>query len=105
MPVPVATVLTPMLSAGGKWQLRLATEAAGPHEPATAAAPASAPATVPVPAGQAHAPVPRPAAHVSGRPHLIRSERTPVTPAGSRRPAHTERPAAGRAAARPATGG
>ncbi|WP_369779086.1 phosphatase PAP2 family protein [Streptomyces sp. R33] len=106
VPVPVATVLTPMLSAGGKWQLRLTPEAAGLQEPAAAAAPATAPATVQAAAGQAHAPVPRPAAHVSGRPHLIRSERTPVTPAGSRRPAHTERPAAaGRAAARPAASG
>ncbi|MER6780113.1 MULTISPECIES: phosphatase PAP2 family protein [unclassified Streptomyces] len=108
VPVPVATALTPLLSAGGKWQLRLAdgapsTGPAGPQEPAAAPVPATAQAAA---TGSAHAPVPRPAAHVSGRPHLIRSERTPVTPAGSRRPAHTERPAtAARAAARPATGG
>ncbi|MFI6150756.1 phosphatase PAP2 family protein [Streptomyces sp. NPDC051109] len=109
VPVPVATALTPLLSAGGKWQLRLAGDAAaagtaaaaaGPQEPAAVPVPAAAQAAV---AGPAHAPVPRPAAHISGRPHLIRSERTPVTPVGSRRP-HTERPA-GRTAARPATGG
>ncbi|MER7761491.1 phosphatase PAP2 family protein [Streptomyces sp. NPDC097619] len=43
--------------------------------------------------------------HLAARPHLIRSERTPLTPAGSRRPAHahTERPGRS-AAARPVTG-
>ncbi|MFB6807575.1 phosphatase PAP2 family protein [Streptomyces sp. NPDC056387] len=101
VPAPVASMLTPLLSAGGKWQLRLPAGATGPQE---AAAPAGPP--VQAAAGAAHAPAPRPTAHISGRPHLIRSERTPVTPAGSRRPAHTERPAAaGRAAARPAAGG
>ncbi|MEV7615658.1 phosphatase PAP2 family protein [Streptomyces sp. NPDC089799] len=52
-----------------------------------------APVPVPVPApvavrAAAHAPAPRPAAHLTVRPHIIRSERTPATPAGSRRPAH-----------------
>ncbi|WP_079425459.1 MULTISPECIES: phosphatase PAP2 family protein [Streptomyces] len=85
---PVAAALTPLLSAGGKWRPR----------PAEAA-----PVAVPAPAG--HSPALRPAAHAhpASRPHLIRSERTPVTPAGSRRPAHTERAAA--RSARPATGG
>ncbi|MCB5167093.1 phosphatase PAP2 family protein [Streptomyces bambusae] len=40
----------------------------------------------------------------AARPHLIRSERTPVTPAGSRRPAHAER-AARNSSARPVAGG
>ncbi|GHE50350.1 phosphatase PAP2 family protein [Streptomyces vinaceus] len=107
VPVPVATALTPLLSAGGKWQLRLADEpspaggSAASQEPAATPVPVSAQAAA---AGAGHAPTPRPPAHVSGRPHLIRSERTPVTPVGSRRPAHTERPPAGRAAARPAGG-
>ncbi|MCX5197608.1 phosphatase PAP2 family protein [Streptomyces sp. NBC_00249] len=93
---PVAAALTPLLSAGGKWQPgRAATTEAG--------APAPAPAAPHVPAG--HSPAPRPAGHPAPRPHIIRSERTPVTPAGSRRPAHTERAAARGASARPATGG
>ncbi|MFD8985810.1 phosphatase PAP2 family protein [Streptomyces sp. NPDC059564] len=91
---PVAAALTPLLSAGGKWQLRRhADDESGPvpAQPAAAAG---------------HSPALRPATHPAGRhQHLIRSERTPVTPAGSRRPAHTERAAARGAAARPATGG
>lgn len=39
-------------------------------------------------------------------PHAVRSERTPLTPAGSRRPPHADRaPRAGAAPARPVTGG
>ncbi|MET9887296.1 phosphatase PAP2 family protein [Streptomyces sp. NPDC006430] len=102
VPAPVAGVLTPLLSAGGKWQLVPAARTVDPEEPAAPPAAATTPATT----GPGHTPASRPAAHLSGRPHLIRSERTPVTPVGSRRPAHTERPAtAARAAARPATGG
>ncbi|MFD0377126.1 phosphatase PAP2 family protein [Streptomyces sp. NPDC059525] len=88
---PVAAALTPLLSAGGKWQPRRAGAAEG------------APVAAQTAAG--HSPALRPAAHAhpGSRPHLIRSERTPVTPAGSRRPAHTERAAA--RSARPATGG
>ncbi|MER5934588.1 phosphatase PAP2 family protein [Streptomyces sp. NPDC002054] len=66
-----------------------------------------APATAPVPVGArtaAHSPAPRPTAHLTVRPHIIRSERTPLTPAGSRRPAHAER-AARNSAARPVAGG
>ncbi|MCX5379186.1 phosphatase PAP2 family protein [Streptomyces sp. NBC_00091] len=87
---PVAAALTPLLSAGGKWQ---------PGR--TAAVEDGTPA--PAPAG--HAPALRPATHPVSRQHVIRSERTPVTPAGSRRPAHTERATARGASARPATGG
>lgn len=73
--------------------------------PASASAPASA-ASAPASAQSAgHQPAARPAAHLSGRPHLIRSERTPVTPAGSRRPAHADRAPARGAAPRPAPGG
>ncbi|MFE2170083.1 phosphatase PAP2 family protein [Streptomyces sp. NPDC059447] len=105
MPAPVVTALTPLLSAGGKWQLRPVGDpgvepAAGPVAQPAATAAAAAVA--------AHSPAPRPAGHVSGRQHVIRSERTPVTPVGSRRPAHGERaPARGTtaAAARPVAGG
>lgn len=98
MPAPVVSALTPLLSAGGKWQLQRAVAAGDPAvDPAPAAAAHAA--------ASAHTPAPRPAPLLAGRPHLIRSERTPVTPAGSRRPAHTERAAARSAAARPATGG
>jgi membrane-associated phospholipid phosphatase len=49
----------------------------------------------------------RPAAHLAPSPHTTRSERTPVTPIGSRRPPHPDRVARGTstATARPATGG
>ncbi|MDA5286883.1 hypothetical protein NOD94_040985, partial [Streptomyces sp. Isolate_45] len=67
--------------------------------PVAVAAPAVATPTA------AHSPALRPAAHAPARPHLIRSERTPVTPAGSRRPAHTERAGTRGTAARPAAGG
>ncbi|MFD9355008.1 phosphatase PAP2 family protein [Streptomyces sp. NPDC060031] len=95
VPAPLTGVLVPLLSAGGKWQFRGPVETAEP-----AARPAAAAA---LPAG--HSPTPRPAAHIPSRPHLIRSERTPVTPAGSRRPVHAERAAARGTSARPVAGG
>lgn len=85
---PVAAALVPLVSAGGKWQLRR-----------TAEAPAATGAS------GGHAPAPRAVAHGAARPHVIRSERTPVTPVGSRRPAHTERAGARGTAARPVAGG
>ncbi|MCM1966829.1 MULTISPECIES: phosphatase PAP2 family protein [unclassified Streptomyces] len=130
VPEGLTGLLVPLLSAGGKWQLERA--AAEPSErqpaqpaqpvvvlrqPGTAEAaqvpvPASAPAPAPASASASasvqtagHQPAARPAAHLSGRPHLIRSERTPGAPAGSRRPAHAERAPARGAAPRPATGG
>ncbi|MET9385064.1 phosphatase PAP2 family protein [Streptomyces sp. NPDC002928] len=50
---------------------------------------------------------PRAPAHLAPGPHSTRSERTPVTPAGSRRPPHSDRLPRGTAAsaARPVTGG
>ncbi|AIR97563.1 phosphatase PAP2 family protein [Streptomyces glaucescens] len=50
---------------------------------------------------------PRTSALLAPGPHTTRSERTPVTPAGSRRPPHPDRMARGTAApaARPLTGG
>lgn len=99
MPAPLAGALTPLLSAGGKWQLHRADDT--PQEPAAVP---SAPAATGAVGG--HSPAPRPTVHPSARPHVIRSERTPVTPAGSRRPAHAERPGArGATAARPVAGG
>ncbi|MDF3300004.1 phosphatase PAP2 family protein [Streptomyces tropicalis] len=50
--------------------------------------------------------VSRPPAHLAPGPHTARSERTPVTPAGSRRPPHADRVPRGTApAARPLAGG
>jgi membrane-associated phospholipid phosphatase len=48
----------------------------------------------------------RPPAHLAPGPHTTRSERTPVTPIGSRRPPHPDRVARGTASAtaRPAAG-
>ncbi|MEV5320081.1 phosphatase PAP2 family protein [Streptomyces sp. NPDC052687] len=59
--------------------------------------------TVPPAAARA----PRTSALLAPGPHTTRSERTPVTPAGSRRPPHTDRLTRGTAApaARPLTGG
>ncbi|MER7826182.1 phosphatase PAP2 family protein [Streptomyces sp. NPDC096097] len=118
MPAPVVAALTPLLSAGGKWQLRpvtavstevvVGTATGAVEEPvpqpvrgAVTVAAAAAPAS----AVTAHSPTARPVVHPAGRPHVIRSERTPVTPVGSRRPAHTERAAARGTAARPVAGG
>ncbi|MEV8536947.1 phosphatase PAP2 family protein [Streptomyces sp. NPDC051211] len=74
---------------------------------------APAPAAAPAPVGARTATrsaAPRPTAHLAVRPHIIRSERTPVTPAGSRRPAHAAHAAhaeraARNPAARPVAGG
>ncbi|WP_330456943.1 phosphatase PAP2 family protein [Streptomyces sp. NBC_00820] len=69
---------------------------------ATAAEQASAPAREPVAAGRgARAPI-----HMAPGPHTARSERSPVTPAGSRRPPHADRlPRGSSPSARPLTGG
>ncbi|WP_328297861.1 phosphatase PAP2 family protein [Streptomyces sp. NBC_00435] len=116
VPEPLTGVLVPLLSAGGKWRLRPAPVAPATAEPLAPvrqpALPAPAEPAAPVPVGAAasaaapgHSPAARPATHLSARPHLIRSERTPATPAGSRRPVHAERAPVRGAAARPATGG
>ncbi|MEV7388979.1 MULTISPECIES: phosphatase PAP2 family protein [unclassified Streptomyces] len=62
-----------------------------------------APELEPVPSGRQ----PRAPIHLAPGPHTARSERTPVTPAGSRRPPHSDRLPRGTAtpAARPLTGG
>ncbi|MEU9184462.1 phosphatase PAP2 family protein [Streptomyces sp. NPDC048484] len=93
---------------------------------APAPTPASVPAAVPVapveapgalspgPAGDqepavrepvAAARPPRPPGYLAPGPHLARSERTPVTPIGSRRPPQSDRVTRGTASARPLTGG
>ncbi|MGW6575433.1 phosphatase PAP2 family protein [Streptomyces sp. NPDC054945] len=118
MPAPVVAALTPLLSAGGKWQLRPVTEVATEVVVGTATGAVEEPvpqpvrgavtvaaAAAPASAVTAHSPTARPVVHPAGRPHVIRSERTPVTPVGSRRPAHTERAAARGTAARPVAGG
>lgn len=47
----------------------------------------------------------RPGARLAPGPHTARSERTPVTPAGSRRPPHSDRVPRGTTSARPVAGG
>ncbi|MFI9564936.1 phosphatase PAP2 family protein [Streptomyces rishiriensis] len=89
--------------------------------PAPAPSP-SVPVAMPVPLAQLHAGqdeavaahepasparAPRAPAYLAPGPHTTRSERTPVTPVGSRRPPHSDRLPRGAAAsgARPLTGG
>ncbi|WP_405532054.1 phosphatase PAP2 family protein [Streptomyces avidinii] len=110
MPAPVVSALTPLLSAGGKWKLRPVVAAGQPvpqSVPAGVAATAatSAAATTVAAVVAVHSSAPRATVHPAGRPHVIRSERTPVTPAGSRRPPHTDRATARGTAARPVAGG
>lgn len=99
-------VPSPPVAAGGPRPVP-----AGP--PAVGDAAAQNPVREPVAAGGRQAAVitaagrprahPAPPAHQS---HAVRSERTPVTPAGSRRPPHADRtPRGGTAPARPVTGG
>ncbi|MFB8037728.1 phosphatase PAP2 family protein [Streptomyces sp. NPDC056004] len=65
--------------------------------------PARSPALEPVAAAATGA---RSRAHASHPAHAVRSERTPVTPAGSRRPPHADRtPRGGTSPARPVAGG
>lgn len=59
-----------------------------------------------VPQNETAARSPRAPAYLAPGPHTTRSERTPVTPVGSRRPPHPDRVARGAGpAARPVTGG
>lgn len=48
---------------------------------------------------------PRSPVYLAPGPHTARSERTPVTPVGSRRPPHSDRVPRGTTSARPVTGG
>ncbi|MEU6921413.1 MULTISPECIES: phosphatase PAP2 family protein [unclassified Streptomyces] len=74
-----------------------------PPQPDGGDVPAQNPALEPVAAGATST---RPRAHASHPTHPMRSERTPVTPAGSRRPPHADRtPRGGTAPARPVAGG
>jgi membrane-associated phospholipid phosphatase len=94
------------------WRARRGRTAA--PAPTPAPAPVGAPVMSPrpsvdgeVPARETVAPRPsRAPVHLAPGPHTARSERTPVTPAGSRRPPHPDRPAraATAASARPLTG-
>jgi len=92
-------------------------------QPAVAGAPRPAPARITAAGDAAQSPAgtgghqttaitatgSRPRAHSAPPPHpghAVRSERTPVTPAGSRRPPHADRtPRGGAAPARPVAGG
>ncbi|MFG3528521.1 phosphatase PAP2 family protein [Streptomyces sp. NPDC047917] len=66
-----------------------------------------APAREPVVSAAAGSTGTRPRAHASHPAHVVRSERTPVTPAGSRRPPHADRTPRGGSTtpARPVAGG
>ncbi|MGV9421920.1 phosphatase PAP2 family protein [Streptomyces sp. NPDC003674] len=71
-------------------------------KPRTAPAEQSGPAREPVPSVRG----PRAPVHMAPSPHAARSERTPVTPAGSRRPPHADRlPRGASQPARPVSGG
>ncbi|MDQ0682840.1 membrane-associated phospholipid phosphatase [Streptomyces sp. B4I13] len=87
-PVPAAPVAVPVSVAAGA-AASSQDEAAAPRETATAARPPRAPV------------------YLAPGPHTTRSERTPVTPAGSRRPPHADRLPRGAttSTARPLTGG
>ncbi|MFC3577359.1 phosphatase PAP2 family protein [Streptomyces yaanensis] len=72
-----------------------------PSPSAARAADGEAPVREPVGATRA----PRPPVYLAPGPHAARSERTPVTPVGSRRPPHSDRVPRGTASARPLAGG
>nr|WSX52611.1 phosphatase PAP2 family protein [Streptomyces sp. NBC_00974] len=110
VPEPLTGVLVPLLSAGGKWRFqRPASPSAAPGEVPAPAVPVPGPAAAPVPVGAAvsavHHTSARTAGHLATRPHPVRSERPPATPAGGRRPVMAERAPVRGAAARPAAGG
>ncbi|MFF0201754.1 phosphatase PAP2 family protein [Streptomyces sp. NPDC005017] len=64
----------------------------------------TAPVRETIPSSAARAP--RPPAYLAPGPHTTRAERTPVTPAGSRRPPHSDRhPRGAGSTSRPLTGG
>ncbi|MGW2088987.1 phosphatase PAP2 family protein [Streptomyces sp. NPDC001880] len=68
--------------------------------------PVQSPALEPAVAAATGTTAPRSRTHASHPAHAVRSERTPVTPAGSRRPPHADRtPRGGTSQARPVAGG
>lgn len=104
-----------VLSVRDRWRDRLRQRWAAPAAPA-----APEPVLLPRAPGGGHAPEPAgrtPASGSTGHPgaaararahqtHPVRSERTPLTPAGSRRPPHADRvPRSGAGPARPVAGG
>ncbi|GHH13749.1 phosphatase PAP2 family protein [Streptomyces rubradiris] len=91
-----------------RWRTRRGgSEPAVPVTP-VALRPLGTPAEQPAPAREPVSPTraSRGLAHLAPGPHTIRSERTPVSPAGSRRPPHADRvPRGTNQPARPLTGG
>jgi membrane-associated phospholipid phosphatase len=87
LPVPAAPVAVPVAVAAGAAATR--DEAPAPRETAASSRPSRAPV------------------YLAPGPHTTRSERTPVTPVGSRRPPHSDRLPRGAttSTARPLTGG
>ncbi|MFF9023195.1 phosphatase PAP2 family protein [Streptomyces eurythermus] len=93
-----------------RWRARRGRPAPEPAVPVTPVAlrPLGTPAEQPAPAREPVSPTraSRGLAHLAPGPHTTRSERTPVTPAGSRRPPGADRLARGTSQpARPLTGG
>ncbi|MGW1409208.1 phosphatase PAP2 family protein [Streptomyces sp. NPDC002403] len=77
-----------------------------PPQPDGCDTPVQSPALEPAVAGATGSTTTRSRAHASHPAHVVRSERTPVTPAGSRRPPHADRtPRGGTSPARPVAGG
>lgn len=93
-----------------RWRARRGSAVPAPALPVAPVVlkPRTVPAEEPAPEREPAASVraPRAPIHLAPGPHTARSERTPVTPVGSRRPPHSDRVPRGTApAARPVTGG
>ncbi|MCF3120099.1 phosphatase PAP2 family protein [Streptomyces silaceus] len=110
----IARVEATIFSLREAWRARRTGIVPAP-EPVAVPAPLGAPAMVQQrPAGEGDAPArepvgvtraTRPGARLAPGPHTARSERSPVTPAGSRRPPHSDRVPRGTTSARPVAGG
>ncbi|MEW2301009.1 phosphatase PAP2 family protein [Streptomyces sp. NPDC006655] len=105
----IARAETWILDLRDRWRSRRGVPAPAPVPVPVVLKPRPAPVeqTAPEREPVASARAPRTPIHLAPGPHTARSERTPVTPAGSRRPQHPERPPRGTPAqtARPLTGG
>ncbi|MER6037992.1 MULTISPECIES: phosphatase PAP2 family protein [unclassified Streptomyces] len=105
----IARTETAIFDLRDRWRARRGRTAPAPAVPVPVVLkPRTAPAEQPAPAREPVASVrgPRTPVHLAPGPHTARSERTPVTPAGSRRPPHADRlPRGASQPARPVSGG
>ncbi|MEU1463255.1 phosphatase PAP2 family protein [Streptomyces sp. NPDC005727] len=104
----IARAETAIFDLRDRWRARRGRTAPAPTVPVPVVLkPRTAPAGQPAPAREPVASVrgPRAPIHLAPGPHTARSERTPVTPAGSRRPPHADRLPRGASPARPVSGG